>query len=74
MQTNRRSFVKMLSYGALSYAVSGTLENSLIAECKPSPNVCILLHGLFFMAFKGDQLIVATPAFGPHQFKFRAQR
>ena len=52
MQTNRRSFVKMLSYGALSYAVSGTLENSLIAECKPSPNVCILLHGLFFMAFK----------------------
>ena len=73
MQTNRRSFVRMLSYGALSYAVGGSLTDSLMAECPSSPFVCILLHGLFFMSFKGNNLIVATPQFGGHLFGMREQ-
>ena len=73
MKTDRRSFVKMLSYGALSCAVSGSLTDSLLAECTPSSMVCILLHGLFFMGFKGNNLIVATPQFKPHHFGIREQ-
>lgn len=77
MPTDRRSFVKMLGYGALygalSCAVEETFTDSLMAECSSSSFVCILLHGLFFMGFKGNNLIVATPTFTPHQFQFREQ-
>lgn len=73
MQTNRRSFIKMLTYGALAYTAGGPGVESLMAACTPSGSVCILLHGLFFMGFKGNNLIVATPQFGGHEFKFREQ-
>lgn len=73
MHTNRRSFVKMLSYGALSCVAGGFSVGSLMADCPPSDFVCILLHGLFFMQFKDDKLIVATPKFQPHTFGMREQ-
>ncbi|HEU5414575.1 MAG TPA: hypothetical protein VFW31_12490 [Candidatus Angelobacter sp.] len=39
----------------------------------PPAYSCILLHGLFFMAFKNNQLIVTTPKFKPHKFGYRPQ-
>jgi hypothetical protein len=73
MQINRRSFIKTLTYGALSCTAGGFSVDSLMADCMPSDFVCILLHGLFFMQFKGDKLIVATPKFQPHTFGMREQ-
>lgn len=40
----------------------------------PSGNfTCILLHGLFFMTFKNNSLVVTTPKFNGHKFGYRPQ-
>jgi len=42
-----------------------------VANC--TNTTCILLHGLFFMTFKDNKLIVTTPKFAMHKFGERDQ-
>ncbi len=73
MTTDRRKFVKMMALGAAGYAVGLHLNALNFDACQGADLTCILLHGLFFMTFKGNTLIVATPDFFKHQFGERDQ-
>ncbi len=70
MITDRRDFLGLMAVGAIGTLCPAQSRQSQ-GDKLDGGYTCILLHGMFFMAFKNNQLIVTTPRFKNHIFGIR---
>lgn len=70
MAITRRALLQSFALAPALQLLNSNLAHALMSA-GPQANTYILLHGMFFMAFEGNNLVVATPQHLPHHFQTR---